>query len=52
MSQRGGGGGGVNYKIKYVTEHHIWYAIVTCGLRDIYATFKSTALSVYQDICI
>ena len=40
----------VSYKMKFITERQIWYEIVTYGLRDIYAKFKSTTLSAYQDI--
>ena len=40
----------ISYKMKFITEHQIWYEIVTYGLRDIYAKFKSTSLSAYRDI--
>ena len=42
--------GRIIYKMKYITEHHNWYEIVTYGLRDIYSKFKSTTVSAYQDI--
>ena len=41
--------GQISYEMKY-TEYQIWYGIVTYGLRDIHAKFKSTTLSAYQDI--
>ena len=44
--------GQISYKMKYITEHQIWQEIVTYGLRDTYAKFKSTTLSAYQDIHI
>ena len=34
--------GQISYKMKYITEHQLWYEIiVTYALRDIYAKFKS-----------
>ena len=51
-SQSGPKVGSNCYKIKYITEHQIWYEIVTYGRRDIYAKFKSTTLAAYQDIHI
>ena len=40
----------MSYKMKFIPEHQIWYEIVTYGLRDIYAKFKGTTLSAYQEI--
>ena len=42
----------ISYKVKFITKHQMWYEIVTYGLRDIYAKFKSTILFAYQDIHI
>ena len=42
--------GQISYKIKYIREHQIWYAIGTYSLRNIYSKFNSTTLSAYQDI--
>ena len=41
---------GVKLAMKWNTSHQIWYKIVTNGLRDNYANFKSTRLSAYQNI--
>ena len=44
--------GQISYEMKYITEHQIWFEIVTYGLRDIYAKFKSITLSADQNIYI
>ena len=44
--------GQISYEKNYIIEHQIWYEIVTYGLRDIYAKFKSTAHSACRYIHI
>ena len=36
--------------MNYITEHQIWYEIVTYGLRDIFAKFKSTTFSAHMTV--